>query len=157
MFDRAFDIIIGHEGGYVNDPKDPGGETKYGISKRAYPALDIGALTLDEAKQVYLLDYWHAMQCGSFTWPVALVLFDCAVNQGVQRARKLAQVVARVEVDGIIGPKTRAAIRAIDSQQFVVKYQAERILHYASLSTFDRFGRGWSRRAIETAIKAMEK
>lgn len=154
VFDEAFKVVVGHEGGYVNDSQDPGGETKYGISKRQYPHLDIAALTFDEARQIYLIDYWNAMDCGTFASPVALVLFDCAVNQGVGRARKLAQIVAGVEVDGIIGPKTRAAIKAMDAREFVINYQAERMLHYAGLPTFGRFGRGWSRRLVATAIEA---
>lgn len=135
-FDRAFALLIGEEGGYVNDPADPGGETKYGISKRAYPAIDIKNLTLDQAKAIYKRDYWDRMGCDTRPWGPALVLFDCAVNQGVKRATQLLGQVAT------------------SSQPFIVAFQAERALHYASLPTFPRFGRGWMRRLLRTTLEA---
>lgn len=133
-FDRAFSIVIGEEGGYVNDPDDPGGETKYGISKRSYPTRDIAALTLDDAKAIYLADYWTAAKCNLLGWPSCLVVFDCAVNQGIARAIS-----------------TQAKIAGMPLDQFVVYYQAERALHYASLDTFSKYGRGWMRRLIRIA------
>jgi len=88
-FDRAFQLVIGAEGGYVNDPSDAGGETKYGISKRAYPDTDIKSLTLDDAKEIYKQDYWNAVQGDDLPDRLDIVMFDCAVNQGVGAARKL--------------------------------------------------------------------
>ncbi len=137
-FDRAFRLLIGEEGGYVNEPADPGGETKYGISKRAYPQLDIRALTLDQAKAIYRRDYWDPLQLDQRKWGPALVLFDCAVNQGVGRAKQLLATVAT------------------SSQPFVVAFQAERALLYAALPTFQRFGRGWMRRLLRTTIEAQK-
>lgn len=133
-FDSAFAIVVNHEGGYVNNPADPGGETKYGISKRAYPTLDIANLTLEDAKAIYKRDYWDALNLDSEPYDHALCLFDCAVNQGVGRAKQLAAAVS-------FGP-------------FVVNFQAERALHYASLPTWPTFGRGWMRRLVKTAIEA---
>ena len=78
-FDNAFDRVIGHEGGYVNNSKDPGGETKYGISKRAYPTLDIKSLTLADAKAIYKRDYWDRAQCDALPPGVAFDVFDAAV------------------------------------------------------------------------------
>lgn len=135
-FERAFAFIIGEEGGYVNDPHDPGGETKFGISKRAYPGVDIKALTLDGAKAIYREDYWNALRLDERKYGPALVLFDCAVNQGVVRAKSILYTVAT------------------SSQPFVVAFQAERALAYARLPTFDRYGRGWMRRLLRTTIEA---
>lgn len=85
-FDTAFERLIGHEGGEVNHPKDPGGHTKYGISKRQYPSVDIAALTLDDAKAIYKRDYWDAIKGDERAYPVAFELFDAAVNHGVGRS-----------------------------------------------------------------------
>lgn len=134
-FDRAFEFVIGHEGGYVNDPQDPGGETKFGISKRAYPDLDIKALTLEQAKSIYFRDYWVAAGCGAVAdESMAILMFDCAVNQGVSRAK---QIAARAKTP--------------------VEFQAERALHYASLPTFARFGRGWMRRLFDGLLNSGAK
>lgn len=131
-FERAFDLVIGHEGGYVNDPKDPGGETKFGISKSAYPNLDIKALTIEQARNIYLRDYWLGAGCDHVADPaMAMLMFDCAVNQGVSRAKQIAA-----------------------KSNSPVEYQAERALHYASLPTFERFGRGWMRRLFDGLLKA---
>jgi lysozyme family protein len=133
-FDRAFQIVVGVEGGYSNDPQDPGGETKYGISRRAYPKLDIKALTLEHARVIYEQDYWNAAGCDRISNPVlAILVFDCAVNQGLSRA---------VQIENI----------ARDP----ISYQAERALHYASLPTFQRFGRGWMRRLFSVLQQATE-
>jgi len=95
-FKKAFEIIIGNEGGYVNDPLDRGGETKYGITKRWYPDIDIKNLTLDEARQIYWGDYWthrklDMRQINEFDPKLAIELFDTAVNQGVPTAAKYLQ------------------------------------------------------------------
>lgn len=88
-FDRAIAFVLKAEGGYVNDPKDPGGETKFGISKRAYPMLDIKTLKEEDAKLIYFNDYWLKVGCDKMEWPMSLVVFDCAVNQGIGRAKNI--------------------------------------------------------------------
>lgn len=85
-FERAIAFVLEQEGGYVNNPADHGGETKYGISKRAYQSLDIGNLTINEAKEIYRRDYWNTVGCDQMEWPLCLVVFDSAVNCGVHRA-----------------------------------------------------------------------
>lgn len=134
-FERAFASLMVSEGGYVNDPNDPGGETKYGISKKAYPELDIASLTAAQAREIYRRDYWNALELDSRPRSEALCLFDSAVNHGVARTKQLAAVVAR-------GPS------------FVEQFQAERALFYARLETWPIYGRGWMRRLIRTAIEA---
>lgn len=124
-FDKAFQATIGHEGGYVNDPDDPGGETKYGISKRSYPDVDISSLTISEAKEFYRKDYWEKQSCHLLEdWPdVAAEIFDTSVNMGVGRGGKIFQEALNlanrnerdyqnIVVDGAIGAKTISAFRS---------------------------------------------
>lgn len=129
-FDAAFATIVGVEGGYVNDPNDPGGETNFGISKRAYPDEDIRALTLERAKELYRRDYWDRLNCEALPWDRALLIFDAAVNQGQSYAGKL--------------PSTDVDIAV------------ERALRYADNHNFQRYGRGWLRRLF-TTFKAAQK
>jgi len=88
-FERAIDFTLKWEGGYSNDPTDPGGETKYGISKRAHPDLDITNLTLEDAKDIYRTEYWNASGCDNLPEPLDIVVFDTAVNMGVGRGKTL--------------------------------------------------------------------
>lgn len=143
-FDKAFEIIIGHEGGYVNDHRDPGGETKYGISKRAYPAVDIYNLTLDQAKLIYKRDYWDAVDAESIPGVARLMVFDCAVNCGVTTARKLLQRAVGTKDDGIIGPKTRAAIS--NTPDLEQRFAGFWLQYYTDLKGFETYGKGWVRR-----------
>lgn len=154
-FDRAFEIILGSEGGYSNHPEDPGGETKYGITKRDYPDLDIKNLTVEQAKRIYRSNYWDTVRGDFLPSHVATLVFDSAVNQGPGRAIRFMQKALKVDADGVIGPKTIKAAQSIDPEEFTVKFMAERALHYASLSTFPTFGRGWMRRLFDTTIKVL--
>lgn len=85
-FDKSMAFILKWEGGYVNNPADPGGETKFGIAKKFYPALDIKELTEEKARAIYAADYWAKAGCDKLEWPLCLVVFDTAVNMGVKRA-----------------------------------------------------------------------
>ena len=153
-FEQAFSIVIGHEGGYVDDPNDPGGETKYGISKRSYPAVDIGALTLEGAQAIYQRDYWDRMECDALDPGLALVAFDSAVNCGVGRATRWLQEAVGAAADGVIGPDTRAKIKVADPHAVLVAIHAMRIDYMANLPTWSRFGRGWSKRLAALPLQA---
>ena len=85
-FETALKFVLKWEGGYSNDPNDPGGETKYGISKRSYPELDISKLTLKQAKEIYYQNYWLKIGCDELPYPFNIVVFDTAVNMGRRRA-----------------------------------------------------------------------
>lgn len=141
-FDRAFRIVVGEEGGYVDDPQDPGGETKYGVSKRAYPELDIADLTKDDAKGIYESDYWTPCGCDEMPWPLSLYVFDGAVNQGVLATRKILQKSLDCRQDGIIGRKTIRAAQAA-SDWHMNRFLAYRAKRYFGTRNFDRFGDGW--------------
>ena len=148
-FDQCFDKLIAHEGGYVNDARDPGGETKYGISKRAYPQVDIKALTLEAAKEIYKRDYWDRAQCDKLPPALAYLLFDAAVNSGIGQAIRLLQRALGLADDGILGPLTLSAVQRMDAESACAKFLGHRLEFMAKLSTWDTFGRGWARRIAD--------
>jgi lysozyme family protein len=96
-FEQALKFVLEREGGYVNDPLDPGGETKYGISKKSYPNVDIRNLTPELAGSIYQADYWAPCGCDDRPAPLALVVFDTAVNIGTARAVAWLQQYPQVE------------------------------------------------------------
>jgi lysozyme family protein len=155
---NAFNFFIDHlldlEGGYVNHPSDPGGETKYGISKRAYPDLDIKNLTREEAADIYERDYFTKNRLHELHPAISVIVFDCAVNQGSKRAIKFLQKSCGATVDGVIGPQTVSMANSCDAQSLLTEIAARRALHYAKLSTFDTFGKGWMRRLMATTVDA---
>lgn len=154
-FDEAFEKLIGHEGGYVNHPSDPGGETKFGISKRAYPGEDIKNMTLARAKELYLRDYWGPAGCDAVYPGLKFDLFDMAVNSGVKTAIKNLQKSVGFtghDVDGILGPITLMAVRNFNSKELAVKFSANRLLFYTELSTWPAFGKGWVRRVASNLL-----
>jgi len=153
-FDRAFQITVGVEGGYVNDPADPGGETKYGISKRAHPDIDIKALTLDQAKDIYRRDYWQAASCDSMPERIGHLVFDCAVHHGVKTAIKLLQRALKVADDGEFGPITRGTLTARDTNETANLLMAERAVYMTTCSAWPTFKRGWLKRCFEIARAA---
>lgn len=148
-FEHCFDRLISHEGGYVNDPRDPGGETKFGISKRAYPTLDIRALTLADAKSIYKRDYWDRAQCDSLPPSVAYLVFDCAVNSGIGQAVRFLQRSVGVADDGHMGPLSLSAVRRADSESLGARFLGHRLDFMSRLSSWDVFGKGWARRVAD--------
>lgn len=146
-FDTAFEQLISHEGGYVFDARDPGGETKFGISKRTYPTLDIRNLTLADAKAIYLRDFWQRAQCDKLHPDLAFDVFDASVNSGVGQAIRWLQRSAGVADDGVVGPLTLAAIQRLDDTSAIrARFSGHRLDFMTRLSTFDVFGKGWARR-----------
>lgn len=142
-FDDCIAFVLAREGGYVNDPRDPGGETRWGISKRAYPEIDIKTLSLNEAKAIYYADYWKPCQCDEFAAPISLCVLDAAVNSGNDTAIRMLQEALNIPDDGLVGPKTIGAAAVADKQACIEAFHARREAHYRSLSSFDRFGVGW--------------
>lgn len=153
-FDEAFPRLIQHEGGYVNDPRDPGGETRWGISKRSYPHLDITNLTLAQAAEIYRRDYWGPAGCEAVPAQIRFDLFDMAVNSGVRQAvRALQRAVGEVE-DGILGPRTLQAIGSLPPARLVARFNGARLAFMVALPTWDAFGRGWARRIAANLMEA---
>ncbi|MEN3012875.1 MAG: glycosyl hydrolase 108 family protein [Dictyoglomus thermophilum] len=134
--------ILEVEGGYVNDPRDKGGETKFGISKRSYPNLDIKNLTIEKAMEIYKKNYWDALSLNKYPFSIAFILFDTAIHCGKDTAIALMK---RVKYD-----PTK------DKILFVLSYLAEREKYYTGLKNFDYFGRGWIRRIAKLKEKFLE-
>ena len=145
-FDQAFDRLMPIEGGYVNDPADPGGETKFGISKRSYPDVDIKALTRDQAKAIYLRDFWNRIHAHELADGVAYQAFDFAVNSSIETAVRCLQRAVGAAPDGHWGPVTHAAALAMSDSDTIMRLVAERMDYCSDLSTWARFGRGWTKR-----------
>ena len=159
-FDKAFDLLIGNEGGYVNNPKDPGGETNWGITKTVAAANgyagDMRTMPKETAKGIYKKMYWDKLQCDQFPFVVAFQLFDAGVNHGNSQAVKFLQRALSVVDDGVIGAKTIAAVSKLEDLQIVLLFNVERINFYTNLKTFSTFGKGWIRRVasnLKLAIK----
>ncbi len=152
VFDDAFKAVIGEEGGYIDDAQDPGGETKFGISKRSYPDLDIKNLTLDDAKAIYQKNYWQPMRGDDLPPKIAFQVFDFAVNAGVKRSVEAMQCALDIPDDGIVGDGTIGAAQRAGPENFALLFAVERILHYAAQPSFPKFGRGWARRAVTVAF-----
>lgn len=151
VFDQAVDFVLREqiEGGYVNDPRDPGGETNFGISKRSYPKENIKGLTREAAIAIYKRDYWDKPGCDKLPPKLAVALFDCAVNQGAGIAPRLLQRALGVAADGIIGPKTAAAAAKADQDDAVIQFIGWRLRRYAFTSNASVYMRGWSNRVLE--------
>lgn len=150
VFDQAVAFVLHDriEGGYVNDPRDPGGETKFGISKRSYPREYIRALTRDRAIELYKRDYWDACRCDELPPRLAVAVFDAAVNQGVGAATLLLQRSLRVAADGKIGPITLKAARDADQGEAVLELLGWRLHRYAFTTNASTYMRGWANRVL---------
>lgn len=161
-YDKCLELILHHEGGYVNHPKDPGGETNLGVTKRVYEewggTKDMVDLTVEDVAPIYEKNYWGRTKCNDLPSGLDLCVFDFAVNAGPGRAAKYLQEMIGTTVDGGIGPNTlRALGNYIESEgtaAAIQNYQAKRQEYYESLSTFETFGRGWTRRVDETTEEA---
>jgi len=156
-FEVALEFTLAWEGGTSDHASDQGGLTKYGISQRSYPALDVLNLTLEKAKLIYLRDYWNPIRGSELPHPVALVLFDLAVNSGVRTASRALQRVLNVQVDGIIGPKTLAAALQKDSIELAKLIIDSRIKHLSRLVSSNTsqlaFLYGWMRRCAALSFE----
>lgn len=152
-FDYCFGVVVGHEGGYVNDPHDPGGETIWGITRRDHPeAWANGRPTVEQAKAIYLRHYWTPAGCEDLPEGYDLAIFDSAINQGVRPAAMMLQKALGVTIDGDVGPQTVKAAQE-QGKEGLARCLAERALRYAQTRGFDRFGLGWLKRTYLIAIE----
>ena len=145
-FDDAFDRLLGHEGGYVNNPEDPGGETNWGISKRSYPHLNIKTLTRDQAKEIYRADFWLRIKADRLPDGVAFQLFDFAINSGIETAVRYLQRAVGVADDGHWGPRSQAAADSTSETDMIMLLNAERLDFMTRLKNWPNASKGWARR-----------
>lgn len=149
-FDAAFAELLGHEGGYSDHAADPGGKTRYGVTEAVAREVgyrgDMRDLPLDLAKRIYRERYWDAVRADELPAGVRYAVFDAAVNSGPRQAVLWLQRAAGVDADGIIGPKTLAAVKAAGGETLKARMLAQRLRFMADLRTWPAFGRGWARR-----------
>jgi lysozyme family protein len=153
-FNKAVKLVLEVEGGLSNSSWDNGGLTKFGISKKAYPNLDIATLTRDQAIQIYHNDYWRRCRCDELPFPLALVVFDSAVNQGTGAAAKFLQLALGVTADGVIGGQTLKAVKSADNKKTLIGFMAERAIRYPDYDDWDVAKRGWMRRLFKVMGEA---
>ena len=152
-FNDIIEDVLKHEGGYVNDPHDAGGETNFGIAKKFNPDVDIKNLTKEGAKEIYYEKYWKPSKADKVPDQLKHIYFDMVVNFGKRGAVKVLQQAAvakghKIAVDGGIGPNTLKAIKNVE----VDRVRAYRVLKFANIvikkPTQEKFWLGWFRRAI---------
>ena len=166
-YDHCLGLILHHEGGYVNHPKDPGGETNKGITKRVYEnwcieqdlfQKEMKDLQISDVAPIYKNNYWDRVKADALPHGVDLCVFDFSVNAGTGRSAKFLQRLVGTTVDGGIGPATLRAVNAyvqIEGIEATIDdFQNRRQEYYESLSTFETFGRGWTRRVDEVTKTA---
>lgn len=149
-FDQAFHELLGHEGGYVDHPKDPGGATRWGVTERVARANgytgDMRQFPVELAKDVYRREYWDAIRADELPECLRYAVFDGAVNSGVIQSTKWLQRAVGTVVDGKIGPQTLLAARRGDPYRARGLMLAARLKFMTDLPTWPAFGKGWARR-----------
>ena len=163
-WDKSFDMVIIHEGGYVDNPKDPGGATNWGCTKAVWEKYvghevtkdDIKALTKEDVKPLYKRNYWDALHGDAIPSGLDYCLFDAAINSGVGRSSKWIQEIVGVPADGAIGNNTVAAISQINPVTAINEFCDKRQAFLESLKTFATFGKGWTQRVKDVRAKALE-
>jgi lysozyme family protein len=157
-FEKSLSILLKHEGGFVDHPKDPGGATNKGITKKTYEEFlgrdvtveELKNITDEDVKLIYKTLYWDIVKCDTLPAGVDFAVFDWCVNGGPSRAAKTLQKALNVDADGAIGPNTLSAATNSDCTQTIELFTKERENFYRGLKTFDTFGKGWIRRNKET-------
>jgi lysozyme family protein len=164
-FEQCLALTLKEEGGFANNPKDPGGMTNLGVTRATYEQWlgrhvtddEMRALTIKDVEPIYRTNYWDRVRGDELPVGVDLVVFDLAVNSGTTRAAKFLQQALNVPSDGIIGPKTLAACQQRDPEELIEQICQERLQFLKQLSTWETFGKGWTNRItrIEAAAKKM--
>ena len=162
-FNTALQHVLKSEGGFVNNPKDPGGMTNLGVTARTWEdwvghapsEKEMRELTPEKVAPLYKRKYWDAIKGDDLPAGISYCVFDCAVNSGPGRAIKLLQQALGISADGAIGPATISAVKAEDPVVLINKYAEKRLQFWESLPTFATFGKGWTRRGNEVKEAAL--
>lgn len=165
-FDKALELVLKHEGGYVNDSRDPGGATNFGVTKKVYETYlgrectiqEVKDMPLEAVAEIYKRKYWDKIRGDDLPNGLDWCIFDFAVNAGVSRAARTLQTFLSTAIDGIIGSGT---LEAIENYPTSVKgvievYTAQRSTFYRTLRTYETFGKGWDKRCYDTRKTALE-
>jgi lysozyme family protein len=163
-WDQCFTLVLKHEGGFVNHPKDPGGMTNLGVTRTNWELYldhdvteaDMRALTPEMVKPFYKKNYWDRIRGDELPSGVDYAAYDLAVNSGTGRAAKYLQQIAGVTADGVIGPQSLKAIQKCDAEDTVDEICNMRMDFLKNLNTFDTFGKGWTARVNDVKAKATE-
>lgn len=149
-FAPLFNRLMKHEGGYVNHPQDPGGETKWGVTKRVARKYgyqgSMRKLPKTTARNIAKRLYWDVIHGGELEKAIAWQVMDAAYNHGNRNAVKMLQRAVGTKDDGVIGKFTLGAVEGMEVNDVILRFNAERLEFYARLHTFRSFGRGWTRR-----------
>lgn len=163
-FEKCFALVIKNEGGYVDNPKDPGGATNLGCTKKVWEEWighevtkdDIRALTHADVMPLYKKRYWDAVKGDNLPDGVDYAVFDLAINSGPGKAAKTLQSVLGANPDGQIGPATLRTLEAADPRDVATKVCEARLAFLQGLATFATFGKGWTRRVAEVQAAAKD-
>ena len=163
-WDKSLALVLKSEGGYVNNPADPGGMTNLGVTKNVWEEwvghpIDekiMRELTPERVAPLYKRKYWDACNCDNLPLGIDYLVFDFAVNAGVGRSAKTLQTAIGCVPDGVIGVNTMAAINKAEPKSLIDKFATAKTNFYQSLKTFPIFGKGWLRRVDETKKNALE-
>lgn len=163
-FHNSLNAVLKDEGGFVNNPKDPGGMTNLGVTKKAWEEwvghpvteADMRSLVPAQVLPFYQEKYWNACRCNDLHLGLDYLIFDIAVNSGTRRATKFLQSAIGVEVDGSIGPRTIAVVRKRNPIELINTICDQREAFWKSLPTFPTFGRGWLARGNRVRSEALE-
>lgn len=167
-FETTFNRTIGHEGKFQANPKDRGnwtsgkegvGElkgTKWGLAAMTYPDLDIANITLEQAKEIYYNDWWLKLKMERWPNVMKYQMFDAAFNHGTGRANQFIQFAVHVKDDGIIGPKTIAAVNMTDHNDIVMRFLAKRLRYFTEVKAWKEFSKGWTLRVAQCLEYAAE-
>lgn len=155
-FDNVLALVLKEEGGFVNDPQDPGGMTNLGVTKRVWEGFvghpvdeaEMRALTPASVGPLYKQNYWDKVHGDDLPRGLDYAVMDLAVNSGTGRAAKFLQQACGIEDDGVIGPGTMAAINAANPVDLIDKVCNHRLAFLQSLPTFAHFGKGWTARVV---------
>ena len=157
-FDQAFERLLGHEGGYSNNPADPGGETMWGVTKVVARANGYTGpmrdMPVEVAKGIYRRTYWAPVRADELPERIRFDVFDAAVNHGVIQSAKWLQRAVGTNPDGVVGAVTVAAARAA-GEMAVARFNGYRLQFYTDLPTWSTFGKGWSRR-VASNLQALK-
>jgi len=169
-WDKSFDMVIAHEGGFTSDERDPGnklpdgrkGSTMWGCTQANWKKYighqvtqdDMKALKKEDVKPLYKRDYWDAVKGDSLPAGVDYAVFDFAINAGSSAARKMIQKALGVTADGAIGPATMKAIQEADALDLLEKFSHSKEAFYKPLPTFQTYGKGWLKRVADVQTSA---